>query len=206
MGSHFRLPTPVNFPLPPRRPSGTQSRKRGGVSMEVNLKTLPERMSKLPLDPQRGVPVPWFVAWVDGKPEFRAADGSKFVRAIREMRCWVCGYRLGVHLSFVVGPMCLVNMTTSEPPCHKECAEWSAQNCPFLTRPRMVRRDENLPAGWVPPAGEGLDRNPGVAAVYTARDYKLFPDGRGGKLIRMPEEHTSISWWSEGREATREEI
>jgi hypothetical protein len=55
----------------------------------VDFKTMPARMRDLPLD-ERGYPVPWFVAWVDGKPEFRAMDRHKFVTAIREKRCWVC--------------------------------------------------------------------------------------------------------------------
>jgi hypothetical protein len=52
-------------------------------------------MSDLPVD-ERGFPVPWFVAWFDGKPEFRAMDGLKWIRAVREHLCWVCGGRLGV--------------------------------------------------------------------------------------------------------------
>jgi hypothetical protein len=66
--------------------------------------------------------VPWFVAWFDGKPEFRAMDGLKWIRAVREHLCWVCGGRLGVWQTFVLGPMCGINRTTVEPPCHLECA------------------------------------------------------------------------------------
>lgn len=102
---------------------------------------LPERMADLPVD-DRGYPVPWFVAWHDGKPEFRAMDPAKFARAIKEKRCWVCGERLGVNLCFVAGPMCGINRTSSEPPSHLMCARWSAQNCPFLSNPRMVRRED----------------------------------------------------------------
>ena len=61
---------------------------------------------------------------------------------MREKRCWVCGDPLGVHLTFPIGPMCALNRTISEPPSHHECASWSARNCPFLSRPHMVRRED----------------------------------------------------------------
>lgn len=63
---------------------------QGAVRPE--LEALPERMRSLPLD-HRGYPVPWFVAWIEGKPEFRAMDADKFRRAIREKRCWVSRQR-----------------------------------------------------------------------------------------------------------------
>ena len=110
---------------------------------KVNMETLPARMRGLPVD-ERGYVVPWFVDWLDGKPEFRAMDRSKFVRAIRERLCWVCGEKLGVYLTFVAGPMCGINRTSGEPPCHADCALWSALNCPFLSNPRMVRREDDL--------------------------------------------------------------
>ena len=76
---------------------------------------LPLRLRKLPLDP-RGYPVPWFVAWVNGEPEFRAADGRKFAQAVQHKLCWVCGEPLGKWLAFPIGPMCAITRTTAEPP------------------------------------------------------------------------------------------
>jgi len=99
-------------------------------------------MRSLPLD-ERGYPVPWFVAWVDGKPEFRASSREKFRDAVKKRLCWVCGEQLGVYMVFVAGCMCGINRTTSEPPCHLECGQWSAINCPFLSNPQMVRREDD---------------------------------------------------------------
>lgn len=79
----------------------------------VDLESLPVRMRTLPID-ERGYPVPWFVAWVDGKPEFRAMDPNKFRRAIKEKLCWVCGNQLGVYMVFVAGCMCGINRTSTE--------------------------------------------------------------------------------------------
>jgi len=167
---------------------------------------LPVRMQSLPID-ERGYVVPWFVAWLDGKPEFRAMDAEKFRRAIKERRCWVCGERLGVNLCFVVGPMCGVNRTSSEPPCHLECGRWSARNCPFLSNPRMVRQEDEQVGYSKLKQAFGIARNPGVALLWITRAYEVFenPGQRGSYLITMgtPE---SVEWWAEGRRASRAEV
>jgi len=179
--------------------------------MDEFIKTaesVPRRMLGLPID-ERGYVVPWFVAWMDGKPEFRAMDPEKFTRAVKERRCWVCGERLGVNFCFVAGPMCGVNRTSSEPPCHLECGRWSARNCPFLANPRMVRReDETTLAMRQNSSGFPIRRNPGVVMLWVTRAYEVFQPHAGqqaGYLIQMgtPE---SVEWWCEGRPATREEV
>jgi hypothetical protein len=162
-------------------------------------------MKTLPLD-KRGYPVPWFVDYVNGEPEFRAFDQYKWMRAVREKLCWVCGQKLGAHLSFVIGPMCGITRTTSEPPCHYDCAEWSVRNCPFLSRPHMVRReDEVTDAMKGNAAGIPLERNPGVMLIWTAREYSVFDDGAGRPLISIGDPE-SIEWWAERKRATRAQI
>ena len=164
---------------------------------------LPERIKTLPVF--RGYPVPWFVAWVKGEPEFRAADGFKWEVAVRQRVCWVCGKKLGAYLAFILGPMCCISRTTVEPACHRECAQWSIENCPFLSRPKMVRRENDLPDEIVPPPGEGLKRNPGVVALWIARDFKIFSDHKGRPLITVGAP-LEVAWFAEGRAATRAEI
>jgi len=173
--------------------------------MQVDMTTLPQRMKKLPIDEKFGVPVPWFVDWLHGKPEFRAMDRVKFRRAIKERLCWVCGEPLGRWLAFPIGPMCAVTRTTSEPPCHRECAEWSMKNCPFLSDPRMERRTDGLPEGVREAPGIPINRNPGVMCLWMTRQYETFPVADGRLLITVgtPEQ---VTWWREGREATREEV
>ena len=168
---------------------------------------LPLRMQKLPID-ERGYPVPWFVAWFDGKPEFRAMDPLKYRRAVKEHLCWVCGGALGVNVAFVAGPMCGINRTSAEPPSHYSCAEWSARNCPFLNNPRATRREDeviNNPQLVEQSAGNAICRNPGVAMVWVCRGYEIFKDGKGGTLITMGEPD-KVEWYCEGRVATRQEI
>lgn len=171
----------------------------------VTLPEMPPTIAALRRD-DRGYPVPAFVAWVDGKPEFRAADSRFMVRAIREKLCWVCGTTLDPKgHCFVIGPMCSVTHTTAEPPCHAECAEFSAMACPFLSKPAAVRREANMPEGAVDPAGDMIRRNPGVTCLWYCKGYSLFNDGRGGTLIEIPNP-SKVRWWSQGRMATREEI
>lgn len=172
----------------------------------VTLPPIPPRMQLLPRD-ERGYPVPWFVVWIDGKPEFRVADGDKRARAISNKLCWVCGQKLGDYLAFVLGPMCIINRTTSEPPAHRECAEFSAQACPFLTKPAATRRASNLPDGTCDPGGVSIRRNPGACAIWICKRYTLFRPSFGdeGLLIHVGHPH-EIVWYAEGRIATRAEV
>jgi hypothetical protein len=175
-------------------------------TLRPELTGMPARIAALPVF--RGYPVPWFVAYPngpDGEPEFRTADGKKWIAAVKEKLCWVCGQPLGAYLVFVLGPMCGVTRTTSEPACHRECAEWSALNCPFLTRPHMVRREDNLPEGVIEPPGTSLRRNPGVTLLWCTRSFSLFrgPDRRF--LIRVGDP-LEVLCYAEGRRATRREV
>lgn len=175
------------------------------IRPELDAVGMPARMRALPLD-DRGYPVPWFVAWVDGKPEFRAMDARKFRDAVKHGRCWVCGEKLGKWKTFVIGPMCAVNRTTAEPPSHTDCAIWSAKNCPFLTRPHMVRREDEFSRDPDhAPAGHMITRNPGVALVWTTRGYFIQRDSHGQPLIEVGDPD-DVLWFCEGRPATRAEV
>jgi hypothetical protein len=171
--------------------------------LRPNLPPLPDRMRGLAV--HRGYPVPHFVGWVDGVPDFRTMDGAKLRDCVRFRRCWLCGGPLGRFQTFVAGPMCGLTRTSAEPPSHLDCAQFSVQACPFLSLPKMVRREDGLPEDAVEPAGVMIKRNPGVSLLWTTRDWKLFNDGTGRPLIEMGEP-TRIEWFAHGRHATREEV
>lgn len=168
---------------------------------------IPDRIKRLPV--MRGYPVPFFVGHHPdtGERDFRIADSEKLRACIKGNLCWVCGEGLGTHKSFVIGPMCGVTRTSSEPPSHHECAVYSAQFCPFLTKPNMKRRghEEIKAITEATTPGEMIDRNPGVCAVWTTKDFKLFSDGRGGVLIRVGDP-INVEWFAEGRIAKRAEV
>lgn len=166
---------------------------------------MPSRMRALPRD-SAGRPVPWFVAWIDGVPDFRIVRAEAVKQAVEERLCFVCGQRRAHRdAAFVVGPMCAVNRTSSEPPSHLACADWSARACPFLTNPQKVRREAHLPDERIAPAGEMIRRNPGVALVWVSTGWKTKPDGQGGTLFDIGA-CSEARWYAEGRPATRAEV
>jgi hypothetical protein len=160
---------------------------------------LPPGIARLPVS--KGYPVPFFSAWVGGVPEFRAADPDKVWLCLAARRCWVCGGPLSAGPRvFLGGPLMGLNRVSGEPPSHPDCAEWSARNCPFLTRPRMERRDDWLKAEGVAP-GELLDHNPGLTLLWQVRGEGFEPvRTRTGYVFRLdgPE---ALGWWAEGRPA-----
>lgn len=169
---------------------------------------MPPRMAVLPVD-AIGRPVPWFV-WIDddGKPDFRVVGPGKLGKALRDSLCWVCGrgFGGGEDRAWLIGPMCVITLTTAEPPSHLACATWSARNCPFLAVPNMVRRDRHMPEGAENPAGIMIRRNPGASVVWVTgyRAWKAEREGRG-YLFRLGLAKRAL-WFAEGREATRAEV
>lgn len=188
--------------------------------MSAYRKGLPERPHRLlalPLN-DKGYPIPWFVDTLDdGTRDFRIMDGRKWRAAVqsRPRLCWMCGQPMGANVTFVAGPMCGINRTSAEPPCHHDCATYAAMACPFLTLPKAVRRMGGLPAELVEKidqpvhenlvvGGTAITRNPGVAMLWTCRDYKV-QRVHNGYIIRMGEP-SKVEWYAEGRRATREEV
>lgn len=171
--------------------------------LREGLPTLPERMRSLPID-ERGYPVPYFVAWVDGKPDHRVMDGEKLPRAVREDLCWMCGQKLGSFKSFCIGPMCAITRTISEPPSHRDCLRFAARACPWMTRPHAKRREAGLPGDIKESAGDGIKRNPGAVCIWTTRTFRPFRVNNG-VLFRIGDPD-STEWYAEGRAATREEV
>jgi len=167
----------------------------------------PGRIKRLPHD-KHGRPVPWFVAWIDGKPDFRIVKPGAAPVAWGMKLCWTCGvlFTRQERRAFVVGPMCGVNRVSSEPPSHAECATYSARVCPFLTTPRMTRRDRHLPPDVSDPAGTMIRRNPGVALVWVTRynspSMQRLPDG----VLFDIGEPEWVEWYCQGRQATRSEV
>lgn len=216
MGTLSYLASPprvYSIPAPANDSSGsyggaTAARLPHGVSMlssmlREGLPELPQRMRALPVD-ARGYPVPFFVAWVDGKPDFRVMDGRKLAACIERKLCWLCGEPLGKYKAFVLGPMCIVNRASAEPPSHTDCAKFAARACPFLTLPKAVRRDAGMPANTRDPGGIMLKRNPGVTAVWVTREFRVVRHGRG-LLFRIGEPEQTF-WYAEGRCASRDEV
>jgi hypothetical protein len=169
----------------------------------INKLDIPKRMLKLRVD-ERGYPVPKFVKWIDGKPDFRVADQNFLQRAFMQRLCWLCGEPLGRHMAFVIGPMCCINRVSSEPPSHLDCATFAVRACPFLTQPRRRRNDEGLPEDRIAAPGIPFDRNPGVSLVWVTESYTPM-QAPNGTLFRLGKP-SLLKWYAHGRTATHEEI
>lgn len=167
---------------------------------------IPARIARLPRD-QRGYPVPWFVSWIDGVPDFRVVDDRKTKRAVEEGLCFICGDKLGGYAAFTIGPMCAINRVSAEPPSHRDCAIFSALACPFLNNPAAPRRETKMPAGYVEsgPADSMIRRNPGVTLVWVMRKYGIASGAKEGWLFTIGEP-TDVLFYREGRPATRAEV
>lgn len=163
---------------------------------------MPDRIAELSRN-GAGVPIPYFVAFVNGRPDFRIADKRKFALCLRAGLCWICGQRLGRYKSFAIGPMCVVNRVSSEPPSHRDCSAYALRACPFLTRPNAIRREGGKPAG-ITHAGEMILTNPGVGALWVTENFKLI-EVEGGHLVELGEP-SEVTWWKEGRMAARAEV
>lgn len=180
--------------------------------MRPGLEEPPNLMVGLPND-HRGYPVPFFVDWLDhDTPEFRAFDPRKLLRCVKENLCWTCGKPLWREKVFVIGPMCAINHINSEPPNHRECALYSVRNCPFLSRPHMVRREDGLPEGTIShAAGTPILRNPGATCMWFCRRYRIVkvdavPGMSNRGILFDLGTPFKVQWWACGRPATRSEV
>lgn len=178
---------------------------------------MPARIDKLPRD-IRGFPVPWFVDWMDGPegrrtvPVFQAMDPHKLVAAIRHKKCWICGEQLGKFVTFTIGPMCVCNRLSAEPPGHLDCSTFAVMNCPFLASPLAKRRPFVTQDGTVvggseedyKGAGLMIARNPGVSAQWVTKSWNVEREPQGFLFRIGPLER--LKFWSQGRPATRAEV
>lgn len=177
---------------------------------------MPFRITKLPIS-DKGFPIPAFVAWLDSegkrylppgtfgaKRDFRIIDHQYMDRCYRFNRCWICNEPLGRHRVFAIGPMCLVNKTTMEPPSHRTCAEYAVRTCPFMLQPKMRRNMTGKIADHMAIPGVHLDRNPGAYCLYETGSYRRF-NAPGGILCSLGEPD-KVEWVAEGRKATRAEV
>jgi hypothetical protein len=168
---------------------------------------MPARVRALPRN-KVGYPIPFFAATIDGERDFRVGAPRAYAACVFDQACWVCGQRRRAkENAFLVGPMCVINRTSQDPPSHIECAEYAAKVCPFMVRPNMVRRERGLPAG-VGNSGVAILRNPGVCLVWVCESWNTYRPPVGGQfgvLFRFgPPKLTS--WWANGRPASRAEV
>lgn len=177
--------------------------------MSIALGHVPSRIASLPRD-ARGYPIPWFVEWFDGKPDFRVLKPCAAETAMARNICWICGQPLGVHRALVMGPLCALQRITSEPACHRECAEFAVQACPFMANPRMERSPRSMPLDSETLTKDYALENPGVFAIWMTRDIQFIKRGSGQRInndfIIKFGEPERVMWYCEKRDAMLHEV
>lgn len=110
--------------------------------MAFNLE-IPKELSHLKID-KRGYPIPYFVSWVNGEPEFRYMDHKRLMMIIEKKLCHICGIKLPKdYFYFISGPVGLQNKVSSDAAMHRICAEFSLKACPHLYLQKAERREND---------------------------------------------------------------
>lgn len=110
--------------------------------MAFNL-DVPKQLAHLKID-SRGYPIPYFVSWIDGKPEFRFLEQDRLDMILERKVCHICGKKLPQDFFyFIAGPWGLHNKISTDAPMHRLCAEFSLVACPHLYLQKAERRDND---------------------------------------------------------------
>jgi hypothetical protein len=111
---------------------------------------IPKFLSHLKTD-ERGYPIPYFVAYLKGKPDFRLLDETKREICIHKKMCSVCGKKLvDRYFYFISGEKGKMNCISTDAAMHKECAEYSLEVCPHLLYEKAGRRNAGIEFVAVP--------------------------------------------------------
>lgn len=161
---------------------------------------IPRRMTTLRRT-ESGMPIPKFASWINGKPDFTVMDMTFMKSAITARRCGICGEPLGRYASFVGGPLSQLSGQYSEPPFHKDCAEFALQICPFILTGHNMRK--NKPTAQIMVNNKVSPENPKVFGLVTATigTYSFEPRYMTFFLTETAEPE----WWYQGHRVTSDE-
>lgn len=139
---------------------------------------IPKELAHLKID-SRGYPIPYFVSYIDGKPEFRFLRPERLEMIIARKVCHICGKKLPTdYVYFLSGPMGPQNKISTDAPMHRLCAEFSLRACPHLYFQKAERRDNDVLAKHA----EGNIYDPGKpSTIYLVKADKIKPVMEGGR-------------------------
>jgi hypothetical protein len=103
---------------------------------------IPKELAHLKID-ERGYPVPFFVPYVNGKPNFRFTDHEKIWESVESNRCGVCGKKLYKDYSYIItGVIGMGNRVSSDAAMHRVCAEFALVSCPHMFYEKATRKED----------------------------------------------------------------
>src|SRR5947209_14582718 len=108
----------------------------------------PPGIAALPTD-SRGYPISFITDVEDGKPDFRITDQQKWLQAVQQRLCGMCGRPMQITepIAFIGSQPNLDSQLFYDPGMHVDCAEYAAAVCPFLARTTARRSGRSLPEG-----------------------------------------------------------
>ena len=144
---------------------------------------IPFRLQSRPAHEE--IPIP-YITFVDkhGKPSWATTHPGRFLKALKEELCAACGQRVGkAHFRvFIVQPLQAIRHISLTLPMHMDCAQWMGCNFPTM-------------------------RADGLWAAYVTRGFKVVRTPAGPVfLLGTPATREGITWYTEGRKATRDEV
>lgn len=160
---------------------------------------IPKELAHLKID-KRGYPVPFFVSWINGDPEFRYLDKARIDMIIDNKVCHICGKKLHKdYCYFISGPLGYQNRISSDAGMHRVCAEFSLMACPHLYLQKAERRDNDELGKAIASAPSPVIRDkPSCLFLIKASKFKIVLHN-GQKLLRYTPVSHELYTYENGR-------
>lgn len=165
--------------------------------MNWNDIRFPPNIAALPRN-EKGIPIPYFAAKIDGKRDLRFSDPKKQEACANKKVCWVCGKPLDFFAYFVGGEKSAASLFFSDGPMHKECAEFSLTYCPFLATPQLGYSGRNVPANVAHPTHAVTERSPRQSLTCARRWKAMRMKNRQGEIYFKVTELETQQFWKNG--------
>lgn len=147
----------------------------------------------------RGYPIPFTVKFgPDGLPDFRVVDENRWLEAVTERRCGICGGRLHGHVAFVGGPRSMRHSLFYDAAMHPGCARYAVQVCPFIAAPKFAysRAEPNMPGVSIVTLETATTTRPDYFGLGITRGFTVVQNGPEPALKAY--EWAGVEWWKEG--------
>ena len=141
---------------------------------------LPPEIRHMPIDPRRGLPIPYIVERPGGVANFGVLDPRRARQCYAGRLCAMCGLRMGAEVALYGDVVSLEpDGFYIEAPIHERCAEIALGGlCPFISKETYPRRRQDDPQVAVigdraslPTIGRTVPKRPSILAIV--HDYQM---------------------------------
>jgi hypothetical protein len=151
---------------------------------------LPPRLAARPVDPRRGLPIPYVNEHDDGSINFAIVNGGRVLDCVRRRLCGLCGLPHEHRMAFIGGPGGFQQRMYTEPPGHVDCMRAALDLCGYLAIERHRRR--GLSEATAAPGFTDMEKaQPVILAATRAYDVGLI--GEPPALLFLPAPWTSAT-------------